>query len=354
MSLSNIAFPKWEEVLSGLIEQYRRSLDLPDTLFEEAHILIKEVGRQKGKYTFTCSTINVPTADEAVPRELIEMLKDSKLLEQNQFYTLSLSDIDIKWVDERVTSVLGITKQEFSEEALSNWNHSAAFYHPMDALHVLRYAILKDYICQLKGLISPKQSYYFTLRFRMIKRSQQDDKSLDTKLIEKRRSFIPHTASADDSRRFYLNRWTVSNNAERHKVVEPSIEVFSDGERTRFLNTLMFLFNARYLGFSPKDILVVNYCNLYDGSEESRASLNRALRKHHDDRFDFEVKPFTDCLYYLNKKLTASLESHSLDEVYKSSFYVRLNRLGKAHRLGLTPLPRVLREIILTKAYIAS
>ena len=59
-------------------------------------------------------------------------------------------------------------------------------------------------------------------------------------------------------------------------------------------------------------------------------------------------------LYYLNKKLTAALEKRSLDELYRSSFYVRLNRMSKASRLGLVPLPRELREIILSKVFMPS
>ena len=42
-----ISFPKWEEVLSGLIEQYRLKIDLPESFFEEAYVAIKKTGASK-------------------------------------------------------------------------------------------------------------------------------------------------------------------------------------------------------------------------------------------------------------------------------------------------------------------
>jgi hypothetical protein len=354
MATAHITFPKWEEVLSGLIESYRIELDLPDSLFEEAHDMVRQLGSERNQQTSPASGYEGENqnSDSYFSEETIADIKSTYDLESNQFLSIESQSSELLWVDDKISQAFGFSQENHAAEDLLNWNELGLLYHPMDALHVQRYEKIKRLLCQLGGIMDTEKQHYFSLRFRMVTIKNPDDSEVlpAIKLIERRKTKAPTTHS-NEGHHLYINKWTVINDHERHKAVVPSIEILTDSARTRFLNALLFLFNAKSLGFSPKDIMIINYNSLYDGPEESRASLNRDFRRHHNAGFEFEVKPFTDSSYYLNKKLTAVLEKNSMEEIYKSSFYVRLNRLGKASRLGLIPMPRVLREIILSKVY---
>ncbi len=350
MPVAPLSFPKWEEVLSGLIEKYRLQINLPESLVNDAHELVKKTSTTHSRYSSGAPAFDHGTSSIRLPKSLINEIQNENNLEPNQFLSISTIEQPLVWLDPRAYQILDIPFGSFTSDNLTRWYQNPIVYHPMDVFHLSRYNDLIRRFSTVDGMLKDIENFYFITQFRItISKGVDDNRVRSFRHIRKNSRSIEIDLNTLPEKRALLEIWTVSSDAERHKDVMANIELIDQVERTTFLNSLLFLFNARSLGFNTKDVLVINYNNLYDGPEEGRASLNRALRKHHDEHYEFEVKPYTDCWYYLNKKLTTSLEKHSIEEIYKSSFYVRLNRFSKARRLGLIPLPREIREVILSK-----
>jgi len=365
---NNISFPGWDSICRSYISKYKEELNLSEGFYEhfiqQFNILKKNLFTPEGgirklhSREFQDNKKNVIVANEFQENELISSKLQDKL-GSNQFLTLYNSRaFNFEWIDERVENVLNIPRRNFSIEGIRGFDTKLNLYHPMDVLHFMRYGTLVYLVSSLKGIKMTAMKDFYSVVFRMGQNLEDlsDDVNQSTKIVERKcypvkLNYYGETADQNHST-LHLDVWSVTENVENHKYVKPNIEFVGNAKMTKFINTLFYIYNAKVLRFNPKDLAVLSFLDDFDQPEETRTSMNRDVRKFSGRDVQFAAKAFTDFSYYLNKRLTKSLMLYSLGSENNSSYYNRLNRLGKAKSLGLLPLSAELKEIILSKVQV--
>ncbi|MFT4662416.1 MAG: hypothetical protein ACI8XB_002706 [Patiriisocius sp.] len=364
MTKHSVIFAKWDSICFDTIHAFKDELNLPDGFIDHYFEQFKNLESQQHNQEIQIEKLRSRNFEDNRKSTVIEgniseedflKFKLTNPVDNNQFATISNSRAtDFLWVDDRIEDVLDIDKKNWSILGLCSIDVKLNLFHPMDVLHFLRYGTIIHLVTSLKGLAFNSLKDYYSVTFKLgqdITVGEKFNKS--TKLVERKSYPIANPESFIEEQKIesnsssHLDIWTVSDYHEKNSYVRTRLEIIDNPVKNKFMNLLFYISNAKFLGFYPKELIVLSYLDTYDTPEESRSSLNREIRLQNCSECQFENKAFTDFSYLLNKKLSKSLTKYSLGSENNSQYFNRLNRLNKAKKLGLLPLPDFIEEIII-------
>jgi hypothetical protein len=352
-------FPSWDDIAYSAIKKYEKKISLPKDFYKhfskqcrslkrnykflsviEPHLVIKLMEKIKWGH---------PKIEESTLRE-IEAFKENHPIAYNQFITIGNSHAsNFAWFDPRLSEILNINEGNFSLDALCAIDKNLNLYNPLDVKHVIRFGILAFFILTLKGMEFTAAQDYYVVKFRIGKDNFTPAQGVNgsVKVVERKCYTIPTPSDKSNNSTQHLDLWTVNESFRNFDHITTDFVRIGKPKWSRFVNTLFYIFNALVLGYKPKDVIVLHFLDKYDQADESRACLNRELRKVSNQNIEFNNKAFNDFSYGLNKKLSETMRNYTVVEKRETMNFDRLNRLHKAKQLGLLPIPNEIQDIIL-------
>ncbi|MBP6312097.1 MAG: hypothetical protein KA408_07510 [Flavobacteriales bacterium] len=353
--MHNVLFPSNREAIERLVDTL--CANKADINSEEARSEvmngIKQLVEVMGNYDTTklrklFSRTEIPgPMDERTKAEIITRLKSRWQL-PNEFFTVF--DIYLgndSYVDERISSILGIEASDFDSSSIKNIDPSTSLYHRADMYHLLRFALVAYLTVSFPFFDWEEHKDHYHARFRLNTRDSTNEAILEQEylVVEKKCFCIGwNTFNGRNIAPYHYDIYAVRRDTELEFVL---FNFVSDGPQSRAMNAMLYLLNAQLLDLPPKFILMLDERQHFDRYKTTASSMEKNIKTFGNGDCSIEEHKVADCF---SKTIRGRLEQiFNQWDMRRNGDHVHVlcdaDAIHYAKVLGLLPLPKMVREL---------
>lgn len=342
-------FPNWGYIHYSLVTQIekRYKIKYNYTFMRNQYNLLDNALKNNNDMASVAAELaaNIGFQNSLLTKKLVSALKKIEEFQNipNQFATIyNYKYNKFSYVQSNINEILNLDPKKFTINAFTGLDPINKHYHPEDILHFFRYALLAYFLFALLGHGLDISKTCITLKFRMKIPSYNQGKYFT---VHKQTSLIENSIDLSDFRvKNHLDIWNITDNTNNFDFVTINFQM-EGTNRVIELNEFSSMFNAKLLGFSTKEIVILYYWYKFNDRKKIASHLNSQL-----DSNEFTAKKITDFIYKLSTKIIKTYKENIIFHeipIEEQKLISRKNALRYGLKLGLLSFDKTLIETIL-------